>query len=86
MNAVRRTGKIIIIKHVWLCCPTDLPVVIFVPTYFTILTIYYYYFINHGWLGYLNIPAMLFHYWSYIKGVTTEPGVVNKNEQEHDHE
>ena len=61
MNAVRRTEKIIIIKHVWICCPTDLVVVIFVPTYFTILTIYYYYFINHGWFGSFNIPAMLCH-------------------------
>ena len=48
------------------------------------MLVYFYLVILHDTdsnIGYYNIPFMVLHYYTFIFGITTEPGVIPRNNQ-----
>jgi hypothetical protein len=78
----------------WLCTPNDFGIVTFVLVWYTILQsmdiyiyikyllVYFYLVIvihETGYMMYyLNMLCICLHYYAFVKGVTTEPGVLPK--------
>jgi hypothetical protein len=91
---MKKSGYVITIDrfNIWLFNPADAYVVIFTLIWFTILTskkilpyflVYFYFVLMRNYpeslMGFVNIPFMILLLFTFIRGVTTEPGVIPRN-------